>query len=207
MNNNFWGRNSKYAVALMWALLFLSSISWVLVGSVSYWVKNGWLPADSAGWAQAIGGMLAVLVAIVVPAYQSREQQKQLQDKDLKIRADGVQATRALMEHLLGVQKRLRKGLWDYQIRRSSNRPVDDALASAHDAKQAASMLRELSVVALSVEMVHFVVGMREVASYGEFATRTIDNPHAVLSPNTLQALDKNIALLKAWITELDELE
>jgi len=111
------------------------------------------------------------------------------------------------MEHLLGVQVRLRKGLVDFQLRRSFANSLDGARVSAHDAQQAAAMLRELSVVALTVEMVHFVVGMREVASYGEFAAKNIDNPLAVLTPGILKELDKNIDSLKKWITELDDLE
>lgn len=207
LSNHFSETVARYAVTLIWALIFLSSSSWVLVGSVAYWVKNGWLPPDSAGWAQAIGGLLAVIVAISVPAYQGYQQQKQLQDKDLKVRSDGLQATRALMEHLLGVQKRLRKGLMDFQVRRGSFTPLDGARASAHDAKQAAAMLRELSVVALSVEMVHFVVGMREVASYGEFSAAIMDSTHSVLTPGMLQQLDANIISLQKWISELDDLE
>lgn len=68
-------------------------------------------------------------------------------------------------------------------------------------------MLRELSVVALSVEMVHFVVGMREVASYGEFSAAMLDSTHSILTPGVLQQLDANIISLQKWISELDDLE
>jgi hypothetical protein len=207
LNNNLREKIARYSVTLIWALLFLGSSSWLLVGSVAYWVKKGWLPPDSAGWAQAIGGLLAVIVAIAVPAYQSYHQQKQLQEKDVRSRLDGMQATRALMEHLLGVQIRLRTGLYQFQLRRGLFESLDGARASAHDAKQAAAMLRELSVVALSVQMVHFLVGMREIASYGEFAAQTMDNPMSVVSPDVLNKLKNNTELLKKWIDELDGLE
>jgi hypothetical protein len=207
LSNNLRGQMARYSVILIWALLFISSSSWILVGSVAYWVKKGWLPPDSAGWAQAIGGLLAVMVAIAVPAYQSYHQQKQLQEKDVRDRQDGMEATRALMEHLLGVQTRLRTGLYQFQLRRGLFESLDGARASAHDAKQAAAMLRELSVVALSVQMVHFLVGMREVASYGEFAAQAIDNPMSVVSPDVLNKLKSNIELLKKWIDELEGLE
>jgi hypothetical protein len=135
------------------------------------------------------------------------QQQKQLRDKDVRGRLDGLQATRALMDHLLGVQKRLRTALLDFQYRRSLTTSLDGARASAHNAKQSAAMLRELSVVALSVEMVHFMVGMREIANYGEFAAGFLDNPLLVVSPDVLKKLDNHTKLLQKWIDELDDLE
>ena len=54
-------------------VVFVSASLWLLVGSTAYWVKNGYLPADTAGWAQALGGFLAIAVAIGVPYFQTRK--------------------------------------------------------------------------------------------------------------------------------------
>ncbi|WP_404937083.1 hypothetical protein P7C00_18900 [Pseudomonas sp. JDS08PS003] len=47
----------------LWWLLFGAAALWLMVGSVAYWVKQGWLPPDTSGWAQAIGAITAVLAA------------------------------------------------------------------------------------------------------------------------------------------------
>src|SRR5690606_15302673 len=52
-----------------WWLLIGGAALWLLVGSVAYWVKHGWLPADAAGWVQAIGSIAAIAVAVCVPIY------------------------------------------------------------------------------------------------------------------------------------------
>lgn len=68
----------------VWALLFGGAALWLLVGSVAYWVKHGWLPPDTSGWVQGLGAILAIAIAITVPWYQKRhdltlkEQEKRL---------------------------------------------------------------------------------------------------------------------------------
>ncbi|MEG7359653.1 hypothetical protein [Pseudomonas citronellolis] len=54
----------------LWWLLLVGASFWLLVGSVSYWVKHHYLPADASGWVQAIGAILAILVAVLIPLYQ-----------------------------------------------------------------------------------------------------------------------------------------
>ncbi|QKE62767.1 hypothetical protein HNE05_05135 [Aquipseudomonas campi] len=74
---------ARMVEATLWALWWLmigSAAVWLLVGSVAYWVKHGWLPADSAGWAQAIGAMAAIAVAIVVPWRLRAAEQRSRQD-------------------------------------------------------------------------------------------------------------------------------
>lgn len=54
----------------LWWLMFGGAGLWLLVGSVAYWVKHGWLPPDTAGWVQAVGSVLALAVAVSVPVWQ-----------------------------------------------------------------------------------------------------------------------------------------
>lgn len=88
------------AVVLLCTLLAAGSTLWLLVGSVAYWVKHGWLPADTSGWVQALGALLAVAVAIAVPAWQKRHELK-LADLDRKSeRIDSIKAVIALTKDL-----------------------------------------------------------------------------------------------------------
>lgn len=199
----------RYLLFSIWALLFLSASSWILVGSVAYWVKHGWLPPDSAGWAQAIGGLLAVTVAIAVPAFQSFNQAKQLRDKEVAHRLEGIQATRALIEHIMGVQTALLSALQNISVGTGSYHSSQHGRAAAHGAQQAAAMLREMAVVDLSVAMVHYVVGLREVANYGEFVGAQVERfeLYRSITPDVSKQIRSNIVLMKRWVAELDELE
>lgn len=80
---------------------------WLLVGSVAYWVKKGWLPSDSAGWAQAIGAFVAIVVAIALPYFQSRQQLRERRETNQRDRIDSINATYALMDHMESLYKRL----------------------------------------------------------------------------------------------------
>lgn len=72
--------------ALWWFLIGIA-VSWLLVGSVAYWVKHGWLPPDASGWVQALGAILAVAVAVALPAWQrsgdERLRQKQQREREI----------------------------------------------------------------------------------------------------------------------------
>ncbi|WP_143061812.1 hypothetical protein [Pseudomonas sp. NFPP19] len=56
-------RMIETSLLALWWLLFGAAALWLMVGSVAYWVKQGWLPPDTSGWAQAIGAITAVLAA------------------------------------------------------------------------------------------------------------------------------------------------
>lgn len=56
----------------VWGLLSCGAVLWLLVGSVAYWVKHGWLPADTSGWVQALGSILAIVGAALFPYWHSR---------------------------------------------------------------------------------------------------------------------------------------
>ncbi|KJZ59512.1 hypothetical protein [Pseudomonas fluorescens] len=58
----------------LWSLFFGGAILWLLVGSVAYWVKHGWLPPDASGWVQGLGSILAIAIAIAIPWNQKRHE-------------------------------------------------------------------------------------------------------------------------------------
>lgn len=197
------GKVVRYGLTLMWVLAGLSAVVWVIVGSVGYWARNGWLPADTAGWAQAIGAIVAILVAIAVPYYQGHLQLKQKEEVERRQRLDGINATYALMCHVSGTYRELlavlhRNPRWGDPRRQSA----------AHDLKQSAAMLREISVTALSNEMVHFLVGLREVSNFGEFMGEKLSQyPEPIIALDISKRVQANSDLIDRWMEELGALE
>lgn len=193
----------RYGLALMWLTGGLSATVWAIVGSVGYWARNGWLPADTAGWAQAIGAIVAILVAIAVPYYQGHLQLRQKEESDRKQRLDGINATYALMSHVSGIYRELiavlhRNPGWGSPRRQSVG----------HDLKQSAAMLREIPVTALSNEMVHFLVGLREVSNFGEFMGEKLTQfPEPIIALDIVKRVQANSDLIDRWMAELGALE
>lgn len=204
--NEFTAKLTRWSLLSLWALIIISSASWILAGSVAYWVKRGWLPPDSSGWAQALGGLLAVAVAISVPYYQNLQQRRERRERENQERLDGVRAARALVEHVLALHKRIFT-----ELRASSLHYMRaaDRKALCHECAQAAIMLREIPVIALSNQMVHTMVRLRQFASYGDFAGSQLaglTGPSLDMSSVTATVSD-SIKEMKELIRELDELE
>lgn len=61
--------------ALWWFIVGGAGV-WLLVGSVAYWVKHGWLPPDTSGWVQAIGSIGAISVAAWAALYATKANQR-----------------------------------------------------------------------------------------------------------------------------------
>ena len=193
----------RYGFTLLWLLAGISAVVWTIVGSVGYWARKGWLPADTAGWAQAFGAIVAIVVAIAIPFYQNQLQLRQKEEAELKQRLDGINATYALMNHFCGTFRQLisvisRNPHWSSPARKSV----------AHELKQSAAMLREIPVTALSNEMVHFLVGLREVSNYGEFIAETLSQfPEPIISEDTFKRIKGQSKLIDRWMEELGELD
>ncbi|XSS65435.1 hypothetical protein ACP9OK_10875 [Pseudomonas sp. B11] len=198
-------RALQYSFGFMWLLGALSAVVWTVVGSVGYWSRIGWLPVDAAGWAQAFGAIVAIVVAIAIPYFQQESLRKQKEETELKARLDGINATYALMIHVSDIYTRLKLAL---RVLSFANNPLDWK-AVAHDLKQSAAMLREIPVTAISNEMVHFLVGLREVSNYGEFLSGLMDypNPSLVFSLEIIDKVDANVSLVGRWVEELELLE
>lgn len=209
LERSFFERIAQYSIWTIWVLLVLGSTLWLLVGSVAYWVRNGWLPADSAGWAQAIGAFVAIVVAIALPYFQSRQQRNDRAEENLSERLNGMNATYALMTHMEGLYARLEvytqpiSSLFGNQVRGSKS----DSLL--HELNQAAAMLREIPVTAISSQMVYFIIGLREVANYGEFVSATIFGASLDQTVNfrRQRKIKANRQLIERWMSELDALE
>lgn len=209
MERYFFERIAQYTIWTIWILLVAGSALWLLVGSVAYWVRNGWLPADSAGWAQAIGAFVAIIVAIALPYFQSRQQRNDRAEETLGERLNGMSATYALMVHMEGLYARLEvyaqptSSLFGTQLSGSKS----DSLL--HELNQAAAMLREIPVTAISSQMVYFIIGLREVANYGEFVSATLYDVsrEPVIDFRRWKKISANRQLIERWMEELDTLE
>ncbi|WP_191630364.1 hypothetical protein [Pseudomonas fluorescens] len=102
----------------VWWFLIGGAGLWLLVGAVSYWVKNGMLPPDAAGWVQAVGSVLGIAIAIAVPWNQKRH--------EMAVRADERRALEvAQSEQLLCLCTEVRKVV---QLQRPQRRSVYDSL-------------------------------------------------------------------------------
>lgn len=190
----------------MWGLILLGCCSWLVVGSVAYFVREQWLPPDTSGWAQAVGGMLAVLVAMVVPFLQNQQLRTQLAKKDHADRLASISAAMALMAHVKKANFEVLIELGGLKLR-DPNRNVERQSA-AHNAKQAAATLREVPVTAFSTEMVEVIISLREIANYGEYAASALTSFSAMtfdsVSVSTL--LNDNLKRLFKIEGELKEL-
>jgi hypothetical protein len=78
-------KRDKMIEATIWAIWWLvvgGASLWVIVGSIGYFNKSGWLPSEAAGWAQAIGAGVAIVVASFIPMWHAkvatREKQRNL---------------------------------------------------------------------------------------------------------------------------------
>lgn len=206
---SYFERVAQYSIWMLWALIALGSTLWLLVGSVAYWVRNEWLPADSAGWAQAIGAFVAIVVAIALPYLQSRQQRNDRAEEVLRERLNGMNATYALMLHM----ERLYARLVNYA------KPMPSVFGSSlsgsksdsllHELNQAAAMLREIPVTAISSQMVYFIIGLREVANYGEFVSSTLHTPANDSTENILRhkKISSKRELIERWMDELSVLQ
>jgi len=65
-----------WSVLALWWFIVGGAGAWLLVGSVAYWVKHGWLPPDTSGWVQAIGSIGAISVAAWAALYATRANQR-----------------------------------------------------------------------------------------------------------------------------------
>ncbi len=194
----------RYCIYSMWAVLILSALVWVLVGSVAYWVKHGWLPPDSSGWAQAVGGLLAVVVAVGAPLYQNLHQQKVRDEEYASKAADGIYATLALAEHIKDLLDRM-SALFEFSVSLKPNYALK-LKSIRHDVTQAASMVREIPITSLTVLMVKYVVRLREMMSYAEHASNNIsaDLSWSPWGDDTKSGVRNNIHELAKIIEELE---
>lgn len=188
----------------LWWLGTATVLFWLLVGSVAYWVKHKWLPADTSGWAQAIGSFIAVGVAIAIPYFQGLRQSMEKKEELRSARLDSYNATRALVEHIQKLFVRVVElDALDFVLNRG-----DSSLP--HELRQAAAMIREFPVTALSTEMVHYLIGLREEAAFGEHIAKTMKGGSVMMPPSferSRRSAKLSVQRLEAWINEIDELE
>lgn len=205
MGRFFSERMAHCTVWAIWWLFWGGAAVWLLVGSVAYWVQKGWMPADAAGWAQALGAFVAIIVALALPYFQARKLSSDRKEEEFRRRLEAINAVFALLNHFYDLFQRLSLRCTALLL----SRPFEQRHALGHELVQAAAMLREIPVTALSNEVVHFMVGLRELANYGEYAGMQIDK--AVHAPQDLYDIQKrtkaNAELIQRWLDELSEIE
>ncbi|PAA14433.1 hypothetical protein [Pseudomonas fragi] len=68
-----WNKFLEPTVWAVWLLIVGGAGLWVVVGSIGYFIKEGWLTSDASGWVQAVGSIAAILAAVWVAGRDSRE--------------------------------------------------------------------------------------------------------------------------------------
>lgn len=153
------------AVIFLGLLIAMGSVLWILVGSVAYWVKNGWLPADTSGWVQALGGLLAVAVAIAVPAWQKNHEVKLANLDDRRRRIDCVNAVLSLTQDLIGHFE-----VAAHSVSLRTGKLRDTRKAAMEQLARVTKSCIDLDLVAFGNEMVSFVLVIKGAALYAEQA-------------------------------------
>lgn len=149
----------------MCLLIAAASVLWLLVGSVAYWVKHGWLPADTSGWVQALGGILAVAVAIAVPAWQKNHERQVATLDDRKRRIDCVNAVLSLTQDLIGHFE-----VATSSVERRQFLYRDQRWVAMEALSRVTRSCIDLDLVAFGNEMVSFVLVIKSAALYAEQA-------------------------------------
>lgn len=198
----------RYACFSLWAILLLSCSSWILFGSVAYWVRHGWLPPDTAGWAQAVGVFFTIVVAIAVPAFQSRKQHLDKRNDQVQARLDGVRAVNALLVHVEDGFIRV-NDFYSPQPSSLGSLPLKSAADPLwSDLARASELVREISVVSLSNEMVSYMITIREVANYGDFLSKNqgaiLLGNESVLAKNQVRNHLSKLRDIKKRLTDLE---
>ncbi|PTU54114.1 hypothetical protein DBB42_00975 [Pseudomonas plecoglossicida] len=147
---------------------------------------------------------MAVAVAIWVPYRQNRQAQIQIKLKESSERLNSISAALALGKHVLRVNLGLSSEMMILKIR-DQFRNVERQ-AAAHHAIQAASMLREIPVTEFSTEMVEFIVKLREIANYGEYAGGKLTQFSGMTwdSTGVHTQLNDNLNELKSLLSRLE---
>jgi membrane protein implicated in regulation of membrane protease activity len=163
-----WMRSQKEwliekAVVFLCLLIATAAVLWLLVGSVAYWVKHGWLPADTAGWVQALGALLAVAVAIAVPAWQKRHEGKLARLESRQRRIDCVNAVLSLTQDLIGHFE-----VAAHAVLRPAGLLRDHRPAAVESLARVTKSCIDLDLIAFGNEMVSFVLVIKSAALYAE---------------------------------------
>ncbi|MDP3814231.1 hypothetical protein [Pseudomonas sp.] len=58
----------------LWFFVFGGAGLWLIIGTVGYWNRLGWVPDNVSDWVQALGSIGALVVAIWISTRQRREQ-------------------------------------------------------------------------------------------------------------------------------------
>ncbi|WP_074968313.1 hypothetical protein [Metapseudomonas otitidis] len=91
----------------LWLCVLCIPLMWLVIGTAAYWVREKFAPTEASGWAQAFGGLLAVIVAIAVPAWQAYQARLLREREERESKVNDVNAVYSLVSHFQALLRRI----------------------------------------------------------------------------------------------------
>jgi len=172
-----WNRLVERTLWALWLLIFGGAGLWVVVGSIGYFSKTGWLPNDAAAWVQAVGSVAAIFVAAFIASADRSFTKK-------NIRAREQVVIRAVEERCIDAFSAI--SALNHRLRTNFRPVTPDSPAEVKNALQKVeSVLRDLQTIDLmsmpTTEVVECVLAARAIVQIcQEFALEGWDPGLAV---------------------------
>lgn len=163
-----------------------------------------WDSKDAPAWVQAIGSIVAIVIAIAVPYVQRQHALEAQADAEFRVRSDGYFAAISLVEVQIRLLERCEVG-WGW----SSSYGLRDPERLVEDLVRNQRQMEGLSIDSLGYEMVCYLLMVKEVAGFGgHFASTLATAGQRVSDPLRLLGLEaaRHVAELKKARDEIEEM-
>jgi hypothetical protein len=149
-------------------------------------------------WFQGVATVAAMLVGIATLGVQRKHTLQAEKEKDQVQRQDARNAVIALKDH----QMRLFNRVTDLRVITPTRRVLTQAPASEdpylfNELQSSAVMLRDLPLTSMHIEMIHYVIGLRENSVVGAAWEKTLEEDFSRMSAVKREA--------KAFLAELEK--
>lgn len=155
-----WNRFIERTLWALWWLLVGGAGLWVVAGSIGYFSKLDWLPNESAGWAQALGSVAALFVAIFIARGDRSFTKSTIRAREKVV----IRAVEECCVEALGAIGTLNHGMRNYYLPVNTDSPFElrNSLARLED------RLRDLRAVDLmsmpATDVIDCVITARAIA-------------------------------------------
>ncbi|MNF48757.1 hypothetical protein D3C76_703200 [compost metagenome] len=195
-----WNRFVERTLWALWLLVFGGAGLWVVVGSIGYFNKTGWLPNEASAWVQAIGSILAILVAALIASGDRRFTKN-------NIRAREKVVIRAVEERCLNAFDAI--GALNYRLR-NHYRPItpDSPADVRRSLERVDEILRDLNAIDLmsmpTTEVVECVLNARAIVQMCQRIALEGWDPRPAVQAREYSPLKVMLEQMQAQMTNLE---